>query len=330
MFEPKFDQTEFELEKKKQLDGISQSQTNASALADMAYKKLLYGQNHVMGYPSNGNAETVASITLEDVKNHYALINSSMLSIAVSGDVTQDEITNELSFLSQLKQGSLISFDNTEITKIDKTKIYFVDKKNAAQSEIRIGYIALPFEALGDFYKSSIMNFSFAGAFNSRINFLLREVKGWTYGTRGGFSGTQFAGPYTISGGFKANTTDSTLVEIFKELKKYSEAGILEEELSFTKNAMAQSDALKYESSMQKLYFIKRVLDYNLSKDYVSKQTDLLNKINKEDINLLATKYLPFNNMVVVVVGDKATNLEKVKKLGFEVIEVDSNGKTIN
>ncbi|NBU05418.1 MAG: hypothetical protein EBT39_03605 [Sphingobacteriia bacterium] len=81
---------------------------------------------------------------------------------------------------------------------------------------------------------------------------------------------------------------------------------------------------------MQKLYFIKRVLDYNLSKDYVSKQTDLLNKINKEDINLLAKKYLPFNNMVVVVVGDKATNLEKVKKLGFEVIEIDSNGKTIN
>ena len=330
MFEPKFDQSEFELEKKKQLDGISQTQTNASALADMAYKKLLYGQNHVMGYPSNGNAETVASITLEDVKNHYALLNSSMLSIAVSGDVTQDEVTNELSFLSQLKQGSLISSDNTEITKIDKTKIYFVDKKNAAQSEIRIGYIALPFEALGDFYKSSIMNFSFAGAFNSRINFLLREVKGWTYGTRGGFAGTQFAGPYTISGGFKANTTDSTLVEIFKELKKYSEVGILEDELSFTKNAMAQSDALKYESSMQKLYFIKRVLDYNLSKDYVSKQTDLLNKINKEDINLLATKYLPFNNMVVVVVGDKATNLEKVKKLGFEVIEIDSNGKTIN
>ena len=322
MFEPKFDQAEFELEKKKQLDGISQSQTNASALADMAYKKLLYGQNHVMGYPSNGNAETVASITLEDVKNHYALLNSSMLSIAVSGDVTQDEITNELSFLSQLKQGSLISFDNTEVTKIDKTKIYFVDKKNAAQSEIRIGYIALPFEALGDFYKSSIMNFSFAGAFNSRINFLLREVKGWTYGTRGGFSGTQFAGPYTISGGFKANTTDSTLVEIFKELKKYSEAGILEEELSFTKNAMAQSDALKYESSMQKLYFIKRVLDYNLSKDYVSKQTDLLNKINKE-INKL-TQNVSFNqqesNRILSNIQEKKPKTNSVKLLNLVLL----------
>jgi hypothetical protein len=34
--------------------------------------------------------------------------------------------------------------------------------------------------------------------------------------------------------------------------------------------------------------------------------------------------------MVVVIVGDKATNLDKVKKLGYEVIEIDTNGKIIN
>jgi hypothetical protein len=32
------------------------------------------------------------------------------------------------------------------------------------------------------------------------------------------------------------------------ELKKYNEGGITAEELEFTKNAMAQADALKYES----------------------------------------------------------------------------------
>lgn len=330
LFEPKFDQTEFDLEKKKQLDGITQSQTNASALAEMAYKKIIYGPNDIMGYPSNGNAETVAAITLEDVKNYYNNLNSGMVAVAVSGDATQDEVLTNLSFLSKFKAGVAPMPEVSALPKIDKTKIYFLDKKNAAQSEIRIGYIALPFEALGDFYKGTIMNFSFAGAFNSRTNYLLREIKGWTYGTRGGFSGTKYPGPYTISGGFKANTTDSTLVEMFKELKKYADGGITDEELSFTKNAMAQSDALKYESPMQKLFFIKRVLDYNLSKDYVAKQTEILNNISKEEINQLATKYLPYNNMVVIVVGDKATNFEKVKKLGYEVVEIDSNGKTIN
>jgi zinc protease len=55
------------------------------------------------------------------------------------------------------------------------------------------------------------------------------------------------------------------------ELKKYSEGGITAEELEFTKNAMAQADALKYESPQQKLGFVKRILDYNLDKTYVAK-----------------------------------------------------------
>src|SRR5581483_9903836 len=102
------------------------------------------------------------------------------------------------------------------------------------------------------------------------------------------------------------------------------------DELVFTRNAIAQSDALKYESAGQKLFFIKRVMDYGLPKDYVSVQTQILNQIGKDKVNEYAKKFLPYNNMVVVVVGDKASNLEKVKKVGYEVVEIDANGKTVN
>jgi zinc protease len=329
-FEPKFDNAEFELERKKQVDAITQGQTNASVLAGNAYYRLLYGPDHVMGYPSNGTSETVSALVVDDVKNFYNSLNASMLSVAVSGDITKEEVEAELAFLSKLKQGSPLAAGQGTLPKIEKTKIYFVDKKNAAQSEIRIGYMALPYDYKGDYYTNVIMNYSFGGAFNSRINTLLRETKGWTYGTRSSFAGTKFAGPFTISGGFKANTTDSTLVELFNELKKYTDGGINDDELVFTKNAVAQSDALKYESPLQKLGFIKRVLEYDLPRDYVAAQTAMLSQITKEKINEHAKKYLPYNNMIVVVVGDKASNFEKVKKLGFDVIEIDSNGKTVN
>lgn len=330
LFEPKFDAKEFELEKKKHMDGISQSLTNASAMADMAYRKILYGANHTMGYPTNGNSETVGNISLDDVKNYYERFKRSQITVAVSGDIKQEEISGVLPFLSKLSNNAILIADDSEVPVVEKTKIYFVDKKNAAQSEIRIGCMALPYEALGDFYKATIMNFSFSGAFNSRTNYLLREIKGWTYGTRGGFNGTKFKGPFTMSGGFKANTTDSTITEFFNELKKYTQSGITEEELNFTKNAMVQSDALKYESPSQKLGFIKRVLDYDLPKDYVAQQTSILNNISKEEIDQLAKKLLPYNNMIIVVVGDKASNFEKVKKLDFDVVEIDSNGKQLN
>jgi zinc protease len=329
LLEAKFDSTEFALEKKKQIDAIMQAQTSASAMADMAFRKVLYGDG-VMGLSASGTAETVKSIMIDDVKGYYGKFNSSVVSVAVSGDVGEKDVAAQLGFLGNFMPGTALMPDPMVPPPIDKTRIYFVDKKNAAQSEIRIGYISLPFDATGEYYRSNIMNFAFAGAFNSRVNYLLREIKGWTYGTRGYFQGSRYPGPYVISGGFKANTTDSTLTEMFSELKKYTAGGVTDDELSFARNAMLQSDALKYESPLQKLGFIKRVLEYNLPKDYVSKQATILNTITKPEINALAARHLPYERMAVVVVGDKATNIEKVKKLGYEVVELDVNGKVVN
>jgi zinc protease len=114
------------------------------------------------------------------------------------------------------------------------------------------------------------------------------------------------------------------------ELKKYCEGGITAEELEFTKNAMAQADALKYESPQQKLGFVKRILDYNLDKSYVAKQGEIIKTITKAEIDALAKKNLPYNNMVILIVGDKATNFEKLSKLGYEIIELDVNGNKVN
>lgn len=330
LMEPKFDETEFELEKKKQLDGINQSLINASSIADQVYRKLLYPKNSAMYYPSSGSAETVSGLTITDVKNMYGFLNSSIVSVAVSGNISQAEVVSGLDFLKSLRKGSPYILEPIVPANIEKTKIYFVDKKNAAQSEIRMGYLALPYDADGLFYKANVMNFPFAGAFNSRVNYLLREIKGWTYGTRAGFSGSKFIGAYTLSGGFKSNATDSTLSQILRLFDEYTKTGMTEEELNFAKNAIAQGDALKYEAPMQKLSFISRVLEYDLPKDYVAKQMTVLNALTTGDMYKFAQKYLPYNNMIIVVVGDKAANFEKVKQLGLEVIELDVDGNKVN
>ena len=207
--------------------------------------------------------------------------------------------------------------------------MYFVDKKGAPQSEIRVGYLSLPYDATEDYFKSTIMNYSFAGAFNSRINTILREVKGFTYGARGGFYGGKFVGPYTVSAGVRANATDSSIVIIMDELNKYSSRGINSDELEFTKNAMAQADALKYESPFQKLSFVKRIIDFNLEKTFVAQQGEIIKAISKPEIDQLAKKYLPFEKMIILVVGDKTSNFDKLSKLGYEVVELDINGNVL-
>jgi zinc protease len=331
IFSPKFDKEDFELVKKEQLDGLAQQQTSAANIASNIYAKLIYGPNHILGINSEGTPETAGSISLDDLKNFYNGLSSNETSIAISGDAKKEEILPKLGFMSKLKSSTLNIIKQPETPSVAKTKIFFVDKKSAPQSEIRIGYMTdLPYDATGDYFKNNIMNFAFAGAFNSRVNYLEREIRGFTYGVRGGFSGgNKYAGPYTISGGFRANATDSTIMDIMTELKKYADGGIKDDELNFAKNAMAQADALKYESPFQKLGFVKRILDYNLPKDYVKQQADILKNITKDDINARAKKYLPYNNMTILIVGDKASNFDKVKALGYDVTELDLNGNEV-
>jgi zinc protease len=330
LFMPKFDSEDFDLVKKEQLDGITNQLTQATAIANNVYAKLLYGTGFNLSLPANGNAETVSSITLDDVKNYYKNFSGFNSVLAISGDIDQASALKKLSFLNKLQSVGTMPLAKYKLPEIDKTRIYFVDKKGAPQSEIRVGSLSLPYDATGEFFKSNIMNYSFAGAFNSRINTILREAKGYTYGARGAFYGGKFVAPYTIGCGVRANATDSSLVIIMDELKKYSEGGINNDELEFTRNAMAQADALKYESPLQKLGFVKRIIDFDLDKTFVAKQGEILKTITKPEVDALAKKNLPYNNMVILIVGDKAANFEKLSKLGYELIELDINGNKIN
>jgi zinc protease len=213
---------------------------------------------------------------------------------------------------------------------IDKTKIYFVNKDKAPQSEIRIGYMAMPYDATGEFYKSNIMNYVLGGSFNSHINMNLREEKGWTYGARSNFSGNKYVGPFTANAGVRGNATDSSVIEFMKEIRNYADKGVTKDELQFTKNSMGQSDALKYETAQQRAGFIKRILDYKLDKSYVDKQNEILKAITVDEVNTLAKKHLPVDKMVILVVGDKAKTFEGLSKLGYEVIELDTDGNPLN
>jgi len=330
LFMPKFDSEDFDLVKKEQLDGISNQLTQATSIANNVYAKLLYTDAFNLSMPANGTAETVSSITLDDVKSYYKNFSGFNSILAISGDIDQASALKKLAFLNKLQSVGTMPLAKYKLPEIDKTRLYFVDKKGAPQSEIRVGNLSLAYDATEDFFKSTIMNYSFAGAFNSRINYILREVKGYTYGARGGFSGGKFVAPYTISAGVRANSTDSSLVIIMDELKKYNEGGITNEELDFTKNAMAQADALKYESPYQKLGFVKRIIDFDLDKSFVAKQGEIIKTISKAEIDALAKKNLPYKNMVILIVGDKATNFEKLSKLGYDMIELDVNGNKVN
>jgi zinc protease len=233
-----------------------------------------------------------------------------------------------MNFLSELPNKELKLPKIQAIPTVDKTRLYLVDVPKAAQTEFRIGAVTgLKYDATGEYYKATLTNYALGGAFNSRLNLNLREDKGWTYGARSFFSGDKYTGSFVFSSGIRANATDSAVVQVMKELKDYSEKGITAEELTFMKSALGQRDALMYETGFQKAGFIGRILEYDLPPDFVDEQNQILAKITKAEIDKTASKWIKPSSINMLLVGDKESILPGLEKLGYEIIELDVDGK---
>jgi zinc protease len=245
-------------------------------------------------------------------------------SIYASGNIDQDVMNRTMMvFMGVRPRGPEDKSELPQTPAPGKTKIYLVNKEGAPQSEIRVGYLGMPYDATGEFYRASVMNYILGGAFNSRLNLNLRENKGYTYGIRSGFSGSHIAGPWTVATGVRGNATDSAVGEIIKEIKLYREKGIKKDELKFTKSSMLEREALKYETNREKAGYLERQKEFNLPDDYLKQQATILGGMKNKEINALAQKHLPIDNMVIVVVGDAKSVKPGLQKLGYEVEDMD-------
>lgn len=330
---PQFNEDDFARNKKRTTENVKNALNRPAYVASVVYNALLLGPDNPLGRTADGTEVTIANIQLEDVQNYYQNRFSKIgAEIVVVGDVTEKDILPKLAFLSQLPDIETMPFMLPDAPKVENTKVYFVDIPGAAQTEFRVGYVTgMKYDATGDFYRSSIMNYPLGGAFNSRLNLYLREDKGWTYGARSNFDGDKYGGDYTFSAGIKADATDSALADVLRIVSEYRTKGATAEELAFTQSSMTQSEARKYETGFQKAGFLNNILTYHLPADYTEQQNAILKGLTVKDIGMLADKFLPAQDkLVVLLVGDKASLADKIKAKGFEIVELDKEGKIIS
>jgi zinc protease len=332
LFNTRFMEDDLERFRQQQIESIEASKEEPSGIAAAIYPKLIYGEDHAMAVSSGGTIESLQSITLDDVEAfaQQSLV-SQALKIAVVGDLTQDEVITKLDFLQNLPNAGVVLNEQPAGSNISETTVYLVDKPGAAQSEIRIGYLSdVTYDAFGEYWERSLMNYILGGAFNSRINLNLREDKGYTYGARSGFSASRIPGPFTASASVRTDSTADSVVQFMNEITGYRESGITPEELQFTKDAIGQSEARDYETPGQKARLLNQIINYDLESDFVRRQQDVLSSLNAERVQELAQQHLLVEQMKILIVGDKAVIGESLAELGYPIIEMDEEGNPLN
>ena len=329
LFEPRWDETEFDRIKRETAESIKRRAAVPSSIASKVYNKLIYG-DHILANSTSGTVESVESIELDDLKNYYtANFSADLVSISIVGDLNRNVAVKAFKGLVDKWKVNEVIFTEYEMPEPDKmAKVYFVDVPNAKQSEIRIGYLGLALTD-PDYFPATVMNMKLGGNFSGDVNLVLREEKGFTYGARTRFSGSKFPGKFTASSGVRSNTTEES-INIFKDLMTAYCDPIAEEDLDFTKNVLLKSNARRFETLGALRGMISNIATYGFPFDYIKDQEEIVRDMTVESHNELARKLIRPNEMIYLVVGDAATQLDGLKSLGFgDPILLDGDGNPV-
>ncbi len=154
------------------------------------------------------------------------------------------------------------------------------------------------------------------GSFASRLTQQLREGKGYTYGIRSSFTGLKNSGYFQIGSGVRSNVTLEAATLVKEILTDYA-ATFTEADLGVTKSYLSKSQTRAFETQGAKLGMLRNISVYGLPADYAQKRADYVNTVTIDDIRTTAQQYIQPEMMNYIVVGDAATQMDRLKELGF-------------
>jgi zinc protease len=317
LFEPRWDEEQFNLAKSRVINNLKRNKANPSYLASNELYKLIFGENNILSVEAVGTEESVSTINTNDLKDFYNKnFSPSLAKFIIAGDIDQQRVEAALASINTKWQAKEVSLPEVKVAEAPaKSQIYFIDVPGAKQSVIYIGCPSIP-RTDPDYYPAYVTNYKLGGSFNGLFNLILREEKGFTYGARSIFSGARNYGTFMASSMVRTNSTLES-VNIFKtEMEKYRE-NIPQEYIDFTKSALLKGNARNFETLGSLLSMLNDIAAYNLPADYIKQQEAFVKGLTVEKQLELAKKYIDPSRMYYVVVGDAATQLKGLEKVGL-------------
>jgi len=301
---PTFPAGDLDRLKKERLTGLLQARDNPAALIQLAFPRVVFGPTHRYGTSANGLPPSIEAFTVADLQSfyraHYRPDNSTVL---VVGDVTPASVMPmlEKAFGSWKAEGmTALVAEVPNAPQLKSRQVYIVDKPEAAQSQIRIGWVGVSRSTAA----LEVLNTILGGSFTSRLNQNLREEHGYSYGANSVFDMRRSAGPFLATAGVQTDKTGEAVKEFFNELDRIGTL-VPDDELKKARNYVALGFPGEFETTGDLARKLEELVVYSLPDDTFAKFVSAVTSVTAADLQRLAARYIQPDKMAVVVVGDR-------------------------
>ncbi|MFG2333456.1 M16 family metallopeptidase [Streptomyces sp. NPDC048604] len=326
---PAFVDTEIERLVRNRLDEIPHEQANPARRAAKQLSKELFPAGSRMSRPRQGTEETVAPIDAAAVRAFFeAHVRPANATAVVVGDLTGIDLDALLAdTLGDWSGDTAVSHPVAPITADDTGRVVIVDRPGAVQTQLLIGRVGAdrhdsvwPAQVLG--------TYCLGGTLTSRLDRVLREEKGYTYGVRafgqvlrsdGRGNG---ASMLAISGSIDTPNTGPALDDLWKVLRTLAAEGLTDAERDVAVQNLVGVAPLKYETAASVAGTLADQVEQRLPDDFQAQLYARLAETGTVEATAAVVNAFPVDRLVTVLVGDAAEIEEPVRALGIGEVTV--------
>ncbi|WP_339882083.1 pitrilysin family protein [Polaribacter vadi] len=321
-----FTQEEFDKEVNITLDGLKSNEKNVTSTARRVENVLTYGRNHPFGEFTS--KESVGRITLKDVVNNYnTYYKPNNAYLVIEGDINPKEAKKLVtSLFADWQKGVIPAYTIPPTKNVATTEIDFINMDNAVQSEIAIiNNVDL---TLGDkdYYAALMASNILGGGGTARLFMNLREDKGYTYGSYSSLRQDRYAGSFRATASVRNMVTDSSVVELQKEINKMRYKKVSSEELANSKEEYIGGFVMDVQKPRTIANYALNIERYNLPEDFYENYIKNINAVTLDDVQNAAIKYFKGNKARIVITGKGIDVLKNLEKTDYVINYFDKEG----
>ena len=303
--EPCFNDDDLTRLKRKTIAELELRKSEPDFLSHRAFSENYFFGTEYAHYKS-GDIEHINNITIDDCINFYNMIKKTDILLIAGGDIDSHIIKkNIVDKINIMLLDENINRETPQvIDNLPKNQgIYIIDRDETDQTSLTFGIPTL-LKTDEDFPELQLINTIYGGYFGSKLNSIIRENLGLTYGIHSYIDARQRASVLKITSDLKTEGLLTAITTIFEEFNKLKTFQISKEEIEVTQNYIYGSFLRSMDTPFQIAELLRNLLINDLETDYFDKYLEKIKNVTPEILLDKAQKYLDFSKYSIGLAGN--------------------------
>ena len=320
---PAFDDATLTRVRDERVDEIALEQSQPGPRAAAAFTAAVFAGDSRYSSPDGGTATTVGGLTPDQVREfREQRFGPATATAIVVGDLAGVDVEAVGAALFGGWTSSAAPAPPPEVAvKSGPRRIVVVDRPGSVQSMLYAGHDG-PSRTTPDYVPMTTMALVLGGMFNSRLNFRLREDKGYSYGAFGSFDCRRHGGTFAARSAVQTEVTAPALSDAVGEIVTMHDAGVQADELDQARSYRAGVFPISFAGPGPVAAGLGDLVVHGLPDDHYDQLRQRVLDVTVGEINEAAARRLRPDDLVCVVVGDASAVVGDLEATGLGPVEV--------